>query len=129
MSPERERILQVLKRELDFLEQGGYHALDVWRPPLVFEDTPTCLRTPGSNCSESKCALLRFVPQGHLSHPGACRYIPLNPVGETVDSLYRTGTQEELEGALRSWLLATDYQSALLRLRRQPRQVLCALCG
>ncbi|MBZ5704310.1 MAG: hypothetical protein LAN63_03085 [Acidobacteriia bacterium] len=50
---------------------------------------------------------MRFVPQGHLSHPGACRYIPLNPVGETVDSLYRTGTQEELEGALRSWLLAT----------------------
>jgi hypothetical protein len=38
---------------------------------------------------------------------GACRYIPLNPAGETVDSLYRTGTQEELERALRSWLMAT----------------------
>jgi hypothetical protein len=36
-----------------------------------------------------------------------CRYIPLSNRGETVDSFYRSGTQEELELALRQWLAAT----------------------
>jgi hypothetical protein len=107
MSPERAKILQVLKRELDFLERGGYHAPDVWRPPLIFEDSPICLRTPGSDCADLNCPLMSFVPEVHRSRVGACRHIPLNPAGETVDSLYRTGTQEELERALRSWLMAT----------------------
>jgi hypothetical protein len=33
-----------------------------------------------------------------------CRFIPLNDKGQTVDSLYRTGTQIEMEEALRNWL-------------------------
>jgi len=33
-----------------------------------------------------------------------CRFIPLNDKGQTIDSLYRTGTQEEIEEALRNWL-------------------------
>ena len=107
MSPEREKVLQILKRELEFLEQGGYHAPNSWRPPLTFEDSPTCLRAPDSNCADLNCALLGFVPQEYRSRSGACRYIPLNLAGETVDSFYRTGTQEELEKALRSWLIAT----------------------
>ena len=35
-----------------------------------------------------------------------CRYIPLNERGETIDSFYRFGTQEELEPELRRWLKA-----------------------
>jgi hypothetical protein len=107
MSPEPEKILQVLKRELKFLEQGGYRAPDSWRPALIFEDSPTCLRTPDSKCLDLDCALLRFVPVEHRSRPGACRYIPLNSTGESVESLYRMGTQQELEAALRRWLIAT----------------------
>jgi hypothetical protein len=107
MSPEREKILQILKRELEFLDQGGYRAPGAWRPPLIFEDSPTCLRTAGSDCADLNCPLMRFVPEEYRSRVGACRFIPLNPAGETVDSLYRTGTQEELERALRSWLVAT----------------------
>jgi hypothetical protein len=33
-----------------------------------------------------------------------CRFIPLNDQGETIDSLYRTATFEELEAALTRWL-------------------------
>jgi hypothetical protein len=33
-----------------------------------------------------------------------CRFIPLNDLGETVDSLYRTGTQQEMEETLCEWL-------------------------
>jgi hypothetical protein len=34
----------------------------------------------------------------------------LNEIGETLDSLYRTGTNEEIEQTLQSWLLETIQQ-------------------
>jgi len=34
-----------------------------------------------------------------------CRHIPLTSRGETVNSFYAWGTEEELETALREWLL------------------------
>ena len=36
-----------------------------------------------------------------------CRHIPLTPRGETVNSFYEWGTEDELENALREWLLET----------------------
>jgi len=33
-----------------------------------------------------------------------CRFIPLNDKGQTVDSLYRTGTHEEMVETLMDWL-------------------------
>jgi len=36
-----------------------------------------------------------------------CRYIPLNERGETIDSFYRFGTQDELELELGRWLKTT----------------------
>lgn len=51
--------------------------------------------------------LIEIRTQEHRTRPGACRYIPLNSAGESVESLYRTGTQQELEAAVRTWLLAT----------------------
>jgi len=50
---------------------------------------------------------MEFVPAECRSEVAPCQHIPLNDAGETVDSLYRTGTQEELEEALGSWLRAT----------------------
>jgi hypothetical protein len=44
------------------------------------------------------------VPPGQRNGKIPCRHIPLNARGETIDSLYRTGTQEELETALTKWL-------------------------
>jgi hypothetical protein len=48
-----------------------------------------------------------FVPNECRSEPVPCHHIRLNEVGETIDSLYRTGTRGELEEALRNWLTAT----------------------
>jgi hypothetical protein len=48
-----------------------------------------------------------FVPKECHYEAVPCRHIPLNEAGETVDSLYRTGTNEEIERALRQWLLTT----------------------
>lgn len=100
-----DKVLLALKSELEFLEKGRYREPLAWRPPLIFEDSPICLGG-GSGCPGGDCVLKRFVPLEYQEASSACRYIPLNEKGETVDSLYRTGTHEELETALRTWLLA-----------------------
>ena len=103
----RDNALDVLKNELRFVQKGGYRATLVWRAPLVFEDSPTCPRESCAACPETDCVLMRFVPNECRYEAVPCRHIPLNELGETVDSLYRTGTNEEIEQTLKSWLLET----------------------
>jgi len=50
---------------------------------------------------------MQFVPFERRCEPVPCCHIRLNDARETIDSLYRTGTQEELEEALGKWLSAT----------------------
>jgi len=100
----RREIVEVLRRELQFLEQGGYRSSS-WRPPLIFEDSPSCLKVGSESCAEAGCRLLQLVPEECRGHAVPCRHIPLNEKHETVASLYTTGTEAELEQALRSWLI------------------------
>lgn len=97
-------ILEVLRQEFLFLEQGGYES-SAWRPPLIFEDSPICSKAVHGSCADAGCRLLQFVPAEHLDRPAPCRHIPLNDSNDTINSLYRTGTDAELEQALRSWLV------------------------
>ena len=97
--------LRFLKNELKFVQKGGYRAPLGWRAPLIFEDSPTCPKERCSACPGVNCVLLSFVPEECLYEPVPCRHIPLNELGETLDSLYRTGTNDEIEQALQSWLL------------------------
>jgi hypothetical protein len=103
---EREKLLLSLKRELDFLDQGKYREPMGWRPAMIFEDSPICLRNESRERQEANCSLMWFVPPKERERSTPRRYIPLNDKGETVDSLYRTGTREELESTLRLWLVA-----------------------
>jgi hypothetical protein len=48
--------------------------------------------------------LIDFVPPDRLNEDVPCRFIPLKENGETVDDLYRCGTQVEMEKALACWL-------------------------
>ncbi len=102
-----ESTLQVLKNKLKFVQKGGYRAPLVWRAALVFEGSPTCPKEGRSSCPAADCVLMRFVPKEHRDEAVPCRHIPLNESGETVDSPYRTGTNEEIEQMLESWLLET----------------------
>lgn len=111
MAKDQRNLLDVLKAELAFLESGGYRnpIRAKWRPQFIFQDSPTCLnygdlirRNP---CSE--CVLIDLVPEEYRTKKTPCRHIPLNVQGETVDSLYRTGAQEELEAAVATWLKST----------------------
>lgn len=107
---QRENTVEVLKKELQFVRKGGYRMPLVWRAPLIFEDSPTCPKARCSACPDAHCALMRFVPKDCRDETIPCRHIPLNDLGETVDSLYRTGTNEEIEQALQEWLLETIRQ-------------------
>lgn len=111
MLSDRQKLLETLRGELAFIESGGYrkpgHAQ--WRAQFIFEDSPTCLNGDPTKARKpcSECPLIAFVPEDQRKKHTPCRYIPLNAVKETLDSLYRTGTQEEVEAATVDWLKAT----------------------
>lgn len=107
MYNDSEKLVKVLKTELRFLDSGGYRNPEMWRPQFVFLDSPTCVHPAGSGRPDScrDCPLIGFVPSARRSAPVPCHHIPLTKEGFTVDSLLRWGTLEELEGALRGWLV------------------------
>ena len=102
---DKRNLSEVLKSELEFLNSGGYRKPS-WRPQFVFEDSPTCPNFGHSERQEpcSECILMQLVPPEKRGAKVPCRYIRLNDRGDTIESLYRSGTQDELESALRTWL-------------------------
>jgi len=101
-------ILEVLKFELSFLEDGGYGRSphEPWRASAIFEDSPIC----PNFCDSARphpcetCLLEQFVPEDRRSENVPCRFITLTEQGQTVDDFYRTGSQREMEEALAKWL-------------------------
>lgn len=114
MDKDERDLLEVLKFELNFLEKGGYgrSPREPWRPQFIFEDSPTCMNydckeNPGP-CSD--CVLMHWIPIESREEKFPCRHIPLDPSGETLDSLYRYGDQREIEEAVGNWLRAAISQ-------------------
>src|SRR5208282_6366628 len=109
MSDDKRDILEALKFELAFLEQGGYGrpVRTPQTPTRSFQDSVTCLNfsepTQPHPCNE--CFLTDFVPKNAQGEGVPCHHIPLNPEGETVDML--RDQQLKLEDALRNWLRAS----------------------
>ena len=104
-------LLELLKAELSFLEQGGYgrSVRTPWRPTLAFRDSPTCLNfsDPARPHPCSECQLMPLVPQDQHGGDMPCHHIPLDAEGRTVENFERWGTQAELEGAMAAWLRRT----------------------
>ncbi len=68
------------------------------------EDSPTCSKGGCSASTDTDCVLMSFVPKECRDDTVPCRHIPLTEIGKTLDSLYRTGTSEEIEQTLEIWL-------------------------
>jgi len=108
MAQDDRDILDILKSELSFLEDGGYgrspHA--PWRAPAIFEDSPICPNfcDPARPHACEDCLLEQFVPQAQRAEKIPCRFIPLTANGQTVEDFYRTASQVEMEEALGNWL-------------------------
>lgn len=130
MQKDERNLLDVLRAELEFLEKGGYQHTSLFScwPPLIFEDSPTCLNFHAFDrqrpCSE--CALLEFVPPDRRTAKTPCRYIPLNSEGETVDNLYRWASTEETEAILAGWLKATIRKLESEQFKGQPPAITTA---
>ncbi len=110
MRKDERDLLEVLKFELKFLEDGGYGRSPSarWRARLIFEDSPACMNFNSQeqgSCSD--CVLMQLVPPEFRSAEIPCRHIPFDKSGETLDSLYRYGDQRELEEVFGDWLRAT----------------------
>ncbi len=110
MPMDERNTLELLKAELNFLVKGGYgrSVRDPWRAQLIFEDSPSCMNYDSKEHSNpcAECALMQFVPPEKRGEKIPCRHIPLTAEGETLQELYRGGTQQELEDALADWLRA-----------------------
>jgi hypothetical protein len=100
-------LLEVLRIELEFLKSGGYRKLSSWRPQFIFEDSPTCLNYghPEHNRPCSECVLMQLVPVEFREARVPCRHIPLDEQHDTIQSLYRCATPEEIEMAVSEWLM------------------------
>lgn len=108
MSTDKRDILDVLKFELNFLEQGGYgrSVRSPWKPTSIFQDSLSCINfnDPDRPHPCDECLLTDFVPGGVTDQSVPCHHIPLNPDGETVDTMERQCNQVELEEAVKNWL-------------------------
>ena len=128
MAGDERDLLQVLKFELSFLDKGGYHesTRERWRSPFFFEDSPTCMNYDSKEnpapCEQ--CILMGLVPDDDKGQKIPCRHIPLNASGETLDSLYRSASHEEIEEIMRGWLRTTieKLESAPLQKGGAPRE-------
>lgn len=108
MAQDDRDVLDVLRFELSFLLDGGYgrSPRTPWRAPAIFEDSPICPNfcDPAHAHPCEKCLLEKFVPEGQKAESVPCRFIPLTKDGQTVEDLYRTASQLEMEEALANWL-------------------------
>lgn len=110
MAHDHRDILDVLRFELSFLLDGGYgrSPRSPWRAPAIFEDSPICPNFCDAAHTHpcETCLLAQFVPEGQRSESVPCRFIQLTEDKRTVENLYRTGSQVEMEEALAHWLRA-----------------------
>lgn len=108
MAQDKRDILDVLKFELGFLQDGGYGRppRTPWRAPAIFEDSPICPNfcDSGRPYPCESCLLEQFVPEDRKKDSVPCRFIELTKEGQTVEDFYRTSSQAEIEEALAGWL-------------------------
>ena len=108
MAKDDRDILELLKEELAFIEQGGYgrSVRTPWQPKSVFQDSLTCINYgyPYRAHPCNDCHLLDFVSPEHRSAAVPCHAIPLNEKGETIEDLELEDNQPKLETTIKQWL-------------------------
>jgi len=107
---DRNALLRALKTELAFFDAGGYgkQFRSPWRPTLLLRDSPVCLNfnATGRQASCDQCAFFSLVPAAARDAILPCHHIPLDAKGTTIASMYRKGTQKELDERYHNWLIA-----------------------
>jgi hypothetical protein len=108
MAKDDRDILEILKDELAFIEQGGYgrSVRTPWVPKSVFQDSLTCLNYGypyrAHPCAE--CRLLDFVGAQDHSQPVPCHFIKLDDAGNTLEELELEGNESRTVSTVKKWL-------------------------
>jgi len=110
MAKDDRPILELLKEELAFMEQGGYgrSVRTPWLPKSAFQDSLTCINysDPAHTRPCNECDLMDFVTNEHQSEEVPCHFIALNDDGETIQDLEAQDNQAKLEATVKHWMKA-----------------------
>jgi hypothetical protein len=102
--------LQILRFELNYLEQGGFDRdrkqFGIESP---FRGTFACINfgDPSQAHTCTQCLLHQFVPVDKRTEEFPCHYIPLNAAGETIAELIQKKDPQRLMTLLEQWLHQT----------------------
>jgi hypothetical protein len=108
MTKDDRDLLELLKQELSFIEEGGYgrSVRTPWLPKSVFQDSLSCLNYGypyrAHPCAE--CCLLDFVEPDNRSQSVPCHFIPLNDAGNTIEEFETEGNEARMQHAVKTWL-------------------------
>ena len=99
---EKHELLEKLKFELAFVEDGGY-GRSVRTPhesTSPFQDSLTCLNfgDPSRTHPCAECILMQYVPESHKGEDVPCHHIPLDQENRTIATLDATEAAEVLKG-------------------------------
>jgi hypothetical protein len=120
MTQDLREVLQVLRFELNYLEQGGFdrdRALLGTESP--FRGSFACINfdDPLRAHACHECSLHQFVPEDKKTEEFPCHHIRLSDSGETIAELIEKNDPRRLVIALESWLRDT-----ITRLETTPNQ-------
>jgi hypothetical protein len=110
MSKDLRDILQILRFELNYLEQGGFDRdRKLLGTESPFQGTFTCINfgDPLQTHTCRECLLHQFVPEDKQAEEIPCHHIPLNASGETIAELIEKKDSRQLVVALEHWLRTT----------------------
>ena len=108
MDQDERDILEILREELAFIEQGGYgrSVRTPWLEKSIFQDSRSCLNYGypyrAHPCNE--CRLIDFVKAEDRSQPVPCHHIPLDQAGDTIEDLEAEQNQLKKETVVKAWL-------------------------
>ena len=109
MSQDLQEILQILRYELNYLEQGGFEReWEAHGTASPFLSSFTCVNfdDPLQSHACRECSLYAFVPEDKRAEEQPCHFIRLGAGGETMAELIALKDPRRLAIVLEHWLHA-----------------------
>lgn len=110
MSQDLRDVLQILRYELNYLEQGGYERdRELLGTESPFLGSFACINfgDPLRSHACRECLLHQFVPEDKQIEEFPCHYIRLSDSGETIAEMIEKDDPQQLVIALQHWLRDT----------------------
>jgi hypothetical protein len=110
MSQQLSDVLQMLRYELNYLEQGGFDRdRATFGTESPFLGTFACINygDPLRAHACRECLLHQFVPEDKQTEELPCHYILLSASGETIAELIKQKDPNRMVFALKQWLRTT----------------------